>query len=133
MNNQDKCSEVISVPKVEIPRDSTPQQEANETFSSWKDKKHEIKNKHLEENQKERRKYSHFAFHICMLWICFLCIVTIHQMIWHKGLATTEFVTLITTTTTAIFANWYLVGKYLFYKEKGKKFHILGYRNHQDR
>lgn len=65
----------------------------------------------------ERRKFSDRAFAVTVVWVLFLILLPMLQMvfsIWGVGLSDAQFVTVITTTTGAVFGFWYLVGRYLF-------------------
>lgn len=103
--------------EIEINPNPTPEDEVRDGFSDPVTERNRILNKHLEEDQKERKKYSTYAFVITCGWITFLILIAFIQICLHKGLTQTEFVAVMTTTTASIFANWYLVGKYLFYKQ----------------
>lgn len=71
----------------------------------------------------ERKKFADRAFAITVLWVLFLIALPIVQMVfsfWGKGLTDAQFVTVVTTTTAAVFGFWMLVGRYLFPSRKGK-------------
>lgn len=72
----------------------------------------------------ERRKFSDRAFAVTVVWVLFLITLPVLQMffsIWGVGLTDAQFVTVITTTTSAVFGFWYLVGRYLFPDRKNRK------------
>ena len=65
----------------------------------------------------ERKLFHDRAFYVTLVWILFLILIPILQMIlsiWDKGLSNEQFITVITSTTLAVFGFWTLVGKYLF-------------------
>lgn len=65
----------------------------------------------------ERKKFADRAFAITVLWVLFLIALPFVQMlfsIWGVGLTDSQFVTVVTTTTAAVFGFWLLVGRYLF-------------------
>ncbi|WP_299437139.1 hypothetical protein [uncultured Rhodospira sp.] len=69
-----------------------------------------------------RKKFAERAFAITVLWVFFLIALPFVQMvfsIWGIGLSDTQFATVVTTTTAAVFGFWALVGRYLF-PNKGK-------------
>lgn len=103
--------------EIEIDPNPTPEEEARVGFGDPVTERNRILNKYLEEDQKERKGYSKYAFRMTCGWISFLILIAFIQICLHKGLTQTEFVAVMTTTTASIFANWYLVGKYLFYRQ----------------
>lgn len=71
----------------------------------------------------ERKKFADRAFAITVLWVVFLIALPFIQMffsIFGVGLSDAQFVTVVTTTTAAVFGFWLLVGRYLFPKRKDK-------------
>ena len=65
----------------------------------------------------ERKKFASRAFAVTVVWVLFLIALPFVQMffsIWGIGLTDAQFVTVVTTTTTAVFGFWLLVGRYLF-------------------
>lgn len=117
---------------IEVDKNSTPEVEAEETFTDWKEKKQQLKNKHRQQNQDERIKYSKCAFRLSWIWMVILAVFILAQFCFHKGLTQSEFITLLTTTTASIFGNWYLVGKYLFNREKRDQPFFAKFRKHSD-
>lgn len=72
----------------------------------------------------ERKKYANRAFAITVLWVGFLIVLPLLQMIFSifgTGLTDAQFVTVITTTTAAVFGFWLLVGRYLFPSNSRRK------------
>jgi hypothetical protein len=68
----------------------------------------------------ERILFADRAFLLTLIWVGFLVILPLIQMVlsfWGKGLSDAEFITVVTTTTTAVFGFWFLVGQYLFPKK----------------
>jgi hypothetical protein len=71
----------------------------------------------------ERKKFADRAFAITVLWVAFLIILPFVQMffsIWGMGLTDAQFITVVTTTTAAVFGFWMLVGRYLFPSRNSK-------------
>jgi hypothetical protein len=65
----------------------------------------------------ERIIFADRAFLLALIWVVFLVILPVLQLIfsiWGKGLSDVQFSTVITTTTASVFGFWYLVGRYLF-------------------
>lgn len=64
-----------------------------------------------------RKQYAEHAYRITEAWVGFLILISIGQFVCKPiglGLGTTEFVTVVTTTTASVFGFWLLVGRYLF-------------------
>lgn len=69
----------------------------------------------------ERIFFADRAFFLTFIWVIFLVVLPFVQMIfsiWGKGLSDSQFITVVTTTTTSVFGFWYLVGRYLFPNKK---------------
>lgn len=65
----------------------------------------------------ERIIFADRAFLITFIWVIFLILLPLIQMIfscWGKGLSDSQFITVVTTTTASVFGFWALVGRYLF-------------------
>ena len=76
-----------------------------------------LKNDSDEQDMDERKRYADNAYGITQAWVGFIIVLTIMQFSLKPsgmGLGTTEFVTVITTTTASILGFWMLVGRYLF-------------------
>ena len=68
------------------------------------------------QDMSERIFYADRAFLMACLWVGFIIILTLIQMlmsIWDNGLTDAQFVTVVTTTTASVFGFWMLVGRYL--------------------
>ena len=107
-----------------IPLDSTPTPDEEERFFGLApedlgeaERLVEIDGKR--QDMGERLRFHDRAFFITLIWVIFLTVLPFAQMIfslWKSGLSDAQFVTVITTTTAAIFGFWLLVGNYLFKK-----------------
>ncbi len=90
-------------------------------FSSEEERAKRLRNDSDLQDMKERIRYANNAYGITQAWVGFLIVITISQFSLkplNMGLGTTEFVTVITTTTVSILGFWLLVGQYLFHRPK---------------
>ncbi len=83
-----------------------------------------IGERETQQNMDERIKFSKRAFCLVYKWTCFIFTLTFVEMIcsfWNKGLSNTEFVAIVTSTTTTVFGLPFFVGRYLFPDNSKKK------------
>lgn len=76
------------------------------------------------QDMSERKKFSDRAFAITVIWVMFLILLPFVQMIfsiWGVGLTDSQFITVVTSTTAAVFGFWMLVGRYLFPDRSNRK------------
>ncbi|WP_133162165.1 hypothetical protein [Hyphococcus luteus] len=104
-----------------LDRTPTGQEEAQYLFGNAPDDPSEL-NALLDGSERiqdmgERRIFADRAFALTLIWVVFLIVFPFVQM-WARGkgggLEQAEFITVVTTTTTAVFGFWLLVGRYLF-------------------
>ncbi|MEO1015436.1 MAG: hypothetical protein AAFX08_09655 [Pseudomonadota bacterium] len=86
-------------------------------FESPEEENKYLHNKQFKQDIRERKRYAVAAFRLSSVWVCFLIIATMFQLvlsIWGKGLTEGMFIALATATTTSVLGVWALVGNYLF-------------------
>ena len=104
--------------RVQIDRDPTPREESL-VFLNEEERKQRIKNDSDEQDMDHRARFAEHAYRLTEAWVGFLILISIGQFAAKPiglGLGTTEFVTVVTTTTASVFGFWLLVGRYLFHR-----------------
>ena len=102
---------------IRIDPDPTPQEEADQDFEDPERTRRRLANRQLAQDIEERQRFSRYAYRITIGWIAFLFLLTAAELtagFFGGGLASEEFIALVTTTTASVFGFWWLVGKYLF-------------------
>lgn len=103
---------------VELDRTPTGKEEFD-FFSSEEERGRKLRNDSEEQDMGHRAKFAEHAYKITEAWVGFLILISIGQFACKPiglGLGTTEFVTVVTTTTASVFGFWLLVGRYLFHR-----------------
>ena len=96
----------------------TPEGEYKGDFSGEAGRAEKIKNDLSQQDLNQRKEYADRAYGVTQTWVGFIIVVILAQITLRAlGVPTldaTEFIAVITTTTTAIVAFWLLVGRGLF-------------------
>lgn len=103
---------------ISVDQDPTPRDEEEDAFAGENSRTLRIANDLKQQDLDQRKEYADRAYGVTQTWVGFIIIVILCQIILGSlgipKLETSEFIAVITSTTTAIVAFWLLVGTGLF-------------------
>jgi len=106
-----------------VPEEPTVEGDRKQFTTPEEHAKH-LENEQFSQDMGERKRYALMTFVITGGWVLFIMIVTLLEMklsIFQAdtdwGLTETQYVTLITASTTAVLGMWGFVGAYLFWRK----------------